>query len=58
MTSITLSCGCANEQQDKIHGIGQRVHNQTAKESPKEFRCTSCSSIKQRGESAQKKKGK
>lgn len=37
--TIVKSCTCAHAGQDKLHGQGQRVHNQTKKGR----RCTVCS---------------
>ena len=42
-----VSCKCVHEQQDKLHGIGRRVANATAKQDSTfvEVRCTSCKTI-------------
>jgi hypothetical protein len=45
-TAIVL-CKCVNEQQDKLHGVGKRVANATAKQDSTyvEVRCTSCKAV-------------
>lgn len=42
------SCTCSNIQQDKIHGVGNRVFNKTAKKSGDsvQYRCTVCGALK------------
>lgn len=54
MTKV-LSCNCPNEQQDKIHGRGLRVHN-LAKPTNPVMRCTVCSNEKAASVPAKKKK--
>lgn len=43
-----MACDCHNEQQDVIHGRGNRVFNATFKD--KEYRCTGCGKTKLKGE--------
>jgi len=43
MTKI-LKCTCKHEGQDKLHGPGKRVHNQTKDHDV--FRCTVCSKLR------------
>lgn len=40
-------CSCQHEQQDKLYGKGNRVHNEcNPKASSKSIRCTVCGSVK------------
>ena len=59
MTKV-MACNCVNQHQDKIHGVGKRVFNRTAKTDGKTYRCTVCSTERTHGESleATKKKKK
>jgi len=41
MLSVIKSCNCKDEQQDQIHGKGNRVHNLSA--DGKRAYCTTCS---------------
>jgi len=34
-------CDCKHEDQDRINGKGERVHNETSSKPPK-YRCTVC----------------
>jgi hypothetical protein len=43
-----LTCNCNNEHQDKLHGVGRRVFNKTAKQGGV-WRCTVC--LRERGRS-------
>lgn len=46
MPSIVKPCSCQHESQDKIHGKGNRVKNQTAvKGEKKTYRCTVCKKV-------------
>ena len=38
------TCTCESKYQDKVHGIGKRVHNKTVK--PEGWRCTVCGTHK------------
>lgn len=42
-----VQCGCPHEGQDKLHGVGVRVANSTAKgdKDNTEVRCTICKKI-------------
>lgn len=55
MTKI-FTCGCINDQQDKIHGANRRVCN-SMKTDPVTYRCTVCGKEHGRG-LADKPKGK
>ncbi len=52
MTKV-MQHNCVNTQQDKIHGVGQRVFNMTAKEGT--WRCTVCSKDAYKGNDPKKK---
>ena len=46
-TTLIKKCNCSNKGQDKLHGSGNRVFNQTSKSSQKkgeagEYKCTVC----------------
>lgn len=43
MATKVDKCKCAHDGQDKLHGAGNRVHNETVK---KEWRCTVCEAVK------------
>jgi hypothetical protein len=45
MTKV-MSCTCRNDEQDKIHGKGQRVHNSCGANKNPGYRCTSCNAVK------------
>jgi hypothetical protein len=47
-----LKCTCNSPQQDKLHGLGRRVFNATAKKDPRQYRCTVCCSVKTKDNSA------
>ena len=42
-----VRCSCTHPMQDKMHGVGVRVANATAKQDPLfvEVRCTVCNSV-------------
>jgi hypothetical protein len=41
--TIIASHGCYSPQQDKIYGVGQRLHNRMkSKNDPNAMRCTAC----------------
>ena len=45
MPSKVIACTCKHDAQDKIHGKGQRAHNQIKpKELPARWSCTVCGS--------------
>lgn len=48
MTGKILKCTCKHEQQDKLHGTGNRLHNATAK--PKVYRCIVCCKEREGGD--------
>lgn len=50
---MIFKCKCQHEQQDNLHGKGNRVMNATAKD---QFRCTVCGDTVSRGSPT--KKGK
>ncbi len=42
-TEMVLSCTCKHEGQDKVHGVGRRVHNRANDDPEHEvWRCTVC----------------
>lgn len=43
--TVIWACTCSNEHQDKLHGVGNRVHNTTHKGG----RCTVCGDEKYNG---------
>jgi len=48
MKSKILPCSCKNEGQDKLHGKGKRVMNETSKslgDNTHEYRCTVCLAV-------------
>lgn len=44
MGTIIKSCKCESEYQDKRYGLGQRLHNQSGKDSTS--KCTICGTKK------------
>lgn len=52
MTKV-MAHGCESKQQDKLHGIGMRVFNKTAKDY--DWRCTCCGKEITKGGDSKKK---
>jgi len=44
---MILKCSCESIQQDRLHGKGNRVHNQS-KNVPPKYKCTVCNSIREK----------
>lgn len=40
-TTLILPCKCVNPGQDRMYGLGRRVHNQSTRK-PNEARCSGC----------------
>ena len=47
-TARILPCDCQHEYQDRMYGKGQRVHNPFGKDKLMGYRCTVCSSKKEK----------
>ena len=48
---MKIECKCDHPQQDKLHGVGVRVHNKTDKKHGNgqyDYRCTVCDTIHKR----------
>jgi hypothetical protein len=46
MPSKVIACTCKHFDQDRIHGKGQRAHNQVQpKVTPERWRCTVCGNV-------------
>ena len=55
MPGRILKCGCKHSSQDKLHGEGNRVFNQTKEQDGKVWRCSVCLKTTSFGEGDKKK---
>lgn len=60
MPATVLHCGCDGKPggagyQDAAYGHGVRVHNATAKDNPRVWRCSACGKERQSGKDDKKK---